>query len=187
MKLKKGTTLIELLIVIIILTILMTAFSSIYVNGIKSSREEFIQTQLQSDAQTILDRITGDIKLAQGVDANYNTFVTSENTIILKVPAIDQSQNFLYTGTDLLLDRIIYYKHNSELHRVVYANMASIRYPSNNTNRILSDKVSIFTPTYQPDMINPVTVTTTLKLSKAVGKVNKFITVVGKAKLRNNL
>lgn len=187
MKKKKGTTLIELLVVMVLIGIMVVAFGQIYASGMKTYREQLAQTRLSSEAQTILDRITTETKMAKQVEAEYNTFTTGGNTLILNLPAVDNDQNFLYTGSNLRVDRVIYYQVGSELHRLVYADSGSIRYSQNNQDTVLTKKLSTMTFTYDPEINLPGLVQTQLAFAEKVGNDQRVVEVKGKAKLRNNL
>jgi len=180
---KKGTTLIELLIAIIILGIIMTVFSSIYLIGVNSFRNEFVQSQLLSNSQVIVDRINQDVKFAQGIDETFNSYTTSNTLLIIQSPAIDTEHIFIPNG----IDRIIYYQDGEELHRVIYANPNSSRYPQNGIDQILTKNLKTLSFGFFPDQANPNKVSTTLTLSKGVGKLYRSVTITAKAKMRNKL
>lgn len=186
-KRRRGTTLIELLVAIVILSIMMVVFSSIYTNSIKTFQQELTQAQLQADSQLIVDNIINDIKSAQSVEANYDTYSSDTDSIILKVPAVDANQNFLYTGSVMVFDRIIYYKSGPAIHKIIYADTNSNRYALNGLNKTLSSNVTGLTFNYYPDNILPTAVSTTIQLTKNVGKFNRSVILTSKAKMRNNL
>jgi prepilin-type N-terminal cleavage/methylation domain-containing protein len=186
MKKKKGVTLIEILVAMILMVIMMVAFSNVYIFSMKTYGEQFVQTRLSSEAETLVDRISTDINLAQGVEGTYSTYTTSQTTIILLVPAIDASQNFIYSNGVIASDRIIYYKVGTNLHRIIYAINNSARFSQNGQDAILSKLVTGLTFTYDPDMVSPVKVTTSITVSQKAGKKTQNITVTGKSGLRNN-
>jgi len=180
-------TLVELVIGISLISILMIAFSSIYITSINNYQQELTQTKLQSDGQIILDEILNDITIASSVDASYNAYSTSSQSVILNVPALASNQNFIYSGNNLVFDRIIYYQDGVNLHKLVYANSSSSRYPQNNINKILTSKITGLNFVYNPDQNMPTDIKTTFTLVKTVGHYHGKVTMAGKSRLRNNL
>lgn len=186
---KKGTTILELLIAIIILAIMMTVFSAIYINGVTSFRNEFTTSQLQSTAQTVIDRMNQDIKSARGIESTYEGYTLSDNTLILRVPAIsnDDEEYFIYSGGILQFDIFVYYQSSNEIQRVIYANPSSKRYSKNEQVQTLTKNVIGLSFSYDPDIASPARISTTITLSRDIGKLTRQATVTATAKMRNNL
>ena len=186
---KKGTTILELLIAIIILGIMMTVFSAIYINGVTSFRNEFTTSQLQSTAQTVVDRINQDIKSARGTESTYENYTLSDNTLILRLPAIsnDDQEYFIYSGGMLQFDTYIYYLSENEIQRIIYANPSSKRYSKNEQVQTLTKNVTELVFSYDPDITSPVRISTTITLSRDIGKLTRQAQVTATAKMRNNL
>jgi prepilin-type N-terminal cleavage/methylation domain-containing protein len=184
---KKGITLIELLIVMVLMGIVMPVISSIFITGLKTFNQEFTQTELQSNAQTILDEILNDAKNAQAVEETYGTYTTGANTIILRVPTINSAQVIQYEDSSMLFDRIVYYYEVNKIHKVVFADSRSIRFGQNNTNKVLASNILALNFTYDPDVIAPTLVSTTVSNVQEVGKLTRSVSVTGKARLRNHI
>jgi len=187
LKAKKGITLIELLIAITLVGTLTIAFSNIYLNCMKQFGMEFAQTQLQTNSQTVLDRIISDIKGAISVETSYNAYTTNQRTIIMKIPSIDSSQNIIYSGDTMLTDYVIYYFQSESIHRKLIANSASSRYPSNGQDKTIMTEVENLNFTYSPAVPSTSEVTVSMTLEKHLGKFNRTITNSSKTKLRNSL
>ena len=112
MKKETGFTLIEVIITLTLITIVLGILVSIYIFNVRTFQIELWRSKLQTETQTILDKIISDTKLATEISENYNEYSTSSDTIILAVPAVDESQNFLYAGEQFKKDYIIYYSSN---------------------------------------------------------------------------
>lgn len=186
---KKGLTLIELLIVMVLMSILMPVIVSIYISGIKTFNQELTQTQLQSNAQTILDEIMNDTKNAQAVLETYNGETTNTSTIILRIPAIDASQVIQYNGTDMLFDVIIYKFEGNNIHKIVYSPIESnsVRRAQDGRDKVIASNILNLIFDYDPDPVSPTLVTTTVTNNQAVGIFVRKVTVTSKARLRNHI
>lgn len=185
---KKGLTMIELIVVMVLLSILLPVLLSIYVYGTKTFNEELSQSELQSDAQTILDSILNDIRNAQSVEASYDDqFFSNGTTIVLKVPALDQSQNIIYDGSTMQSDIIVYSFYDNSIHKRVFADADSRRATQNNIDKILASNILELNFTYEPDPLAATLVQVTLKNHKKVGNQSKSINVSSKARLRNHI
>lgn len=190
---KKGLTLIELLITITLLSILLISFSSIYISGIKTYREEFAKSQLQTEAQTILDKISTDIKASKTTEAQFTdsstglSYTLNSNTLILLLPAIDNrdsnGQNIIYSGNSMLFDRVIYQKNGNSLTKKVISAPGSARLNENNITKTLSPNNIAFT--FTPVTANANQINLTLTFSKKVGNKTLTTTVRGTANFRN--
>lgn len=184
---RKGFTIYELLISIAILGTMIIAITNIYIVGLKTFREELASSQLESNAQTILDEITTDAKNAQSAEAAYDVYTSGANSIILKIPAIDNSKNILYSGNTMLFDRIIYYYENDSIHKITIADPASIRYKENNINKTIASKVLELSFSYDPDAVSATLVTIHVTSHQEIGKLDRTISLTSKARLRNHL
>lgn len=181
-------TIIEVLIAISILGIMMLAFTSIYSVGLSRLRDELVQTQLQSEAQVLLDRISTEVTQAQGVEQVYDGVNLSASYLPLKIPAINSSQNIIYNNnSNIIYDHIVYKINGSNLTRMVVADTGSKRYGENNIEKTLSTSVTNLTFTYAPDNVSPTQINISISLSKKAGNRTRTITLQGGAKFRNNL
>jgi len=186
-KQKKGMSLIELMIAMSLLVIISIVIGSIYITGFKTYRQELAQSSIQSNAQTILDSIINDAKNAQSVEETYNTYTSGVNSVILRVPAIDSDKNILYSGSSMLFDRIIYYFEDNAIHKVTYADSSSVRFAQNGLNKTLDNNILKLEFAYDPDILSTTLLTATVSTNQQVGKINRNIALIGKARLRNHL
>ncbi|MDO8513718.1 MAG: prepilin-type N-terminal cleavage/methylation domain-containing protein [bacterium] len=92
LKKKSGFTLVEILIVIALTSILMGVMFTIYQNNNRSYIIVTAKSDLYRANLRTLDKIRGDIKKSSQLLANYDTYSTSTNSIILQMPRLDVSQ-----------------------------------------------------------------------------------------------
>lgn len=185
---KKGITLVELMIVMVLIAIILPAVSSVYIKGMQTFRTELSQSQLQSDAQTILDEILNDVKNGQSIETSYNNdqFTTGQNSIIIKIPALDSNQNILYTGTNMRFDRVIYYFEGNSIHKVVYADSGSTRYANNGIDKVLAKNVLVLSFSFEP-IDSPTLITVNVSNNTSIGQNERTVSITGQARLRNHI
>ncbi len=184
---KKGVTLIELTIVIALLGSIVIVISSVYITGFKTFREELATSRLDSNAQTIIDEITNTAKNAQSAEATYGAYVSGPSSVVLKVPALDDNKNILYTGNEMLFDRVIYFYENNKIHKITFAESNSIRYVENGIDKIIDDKILELSFSYDPDAESATLVTINVSSHQEIGKIERTISLTSKARLRNHL
>lgn len=184
---KPGISLIELIISMTLLVTISGTITSLYLVGFKTFREQLAEAQIESNAQTILDNIVNDAKNAQSVEESYGLYISDPHTVILKVPAIDNDKNILYSGETMLFDRIIYYFQNNAIHKVIFADPASARLSQSGPEKTLDNKILTLNLTYEPDMVSATLLTINIATNQQVGKVSRSISLTGKARLRNHL
>ena len=180
-------SLIELMIAMSLLVIISIVIGSIYITGFKTYRQELAQSSVQSNAQTILDSIINDAKNAQSVEETYSSYVTANDSVILKIPAIDTNKNIIYAGNSMLFDRVIYYFENDAIHKITYADPLSARFIQNGINKTLDSNILVLNFSYDPDALSATLLTATVSANQQVGKINRNISLTGKARLRNHL
>lgn len=184
---KPGFTLIEMLITMSLVTTLSAVISSLYVVGFRTFKEQMAISTVQSDGQTILDRINTDAKNGLSIEQSYLGYTSGSSTIIIRVPAIDNNNNIIYSGTNMLSDRIIYYYQDKSIHKIIYADPASSRYSKNAIDSILDKKILVLNFTYEPEVSSATLVTTTISSEIIVGNHSEKIQLTGKARLRNHI
>lgn len=187
MMVKRGLTLIELLITISLIGMILIVITSVYLTGFRTFREELASSTVQSNAQTILDAIVLDAKNGMLIEPAYDIYTTSADTIIIRVPAVNASREILYDGTDMFYDRVIYYYKNNEIHKVTFANPNSIRYKNNGKDSALDKNVLSMSFGYDPDPTTATLVRVNLSSVIKVGNRDKEITISGEARLRNHI
>ena len=191
---KRGLTLIELLITMSLIGIILVVITSVYLVGFRTFREELASSTVQSNAQTILDQIILDTKNGMLIESpldpfiiNGKTYTTGTNMIVIRLPAIDNDKQIIYSGSDMLYDRIIYYYLNNEIHKVTYAEVSSSRYKNNAADTILDRNALSLSFEYDPDETAATLVKVNLSSTISVGNRSKEINISGQARLRNHI
>ena len=184
---RRGITLIELLITMALLGIISAVITSVYVTGFKTFQEELASSTVQSSSQTILDALITDTKNGLLIEESYDTYITSENTIIIRLPAVDDDKNILYDGSTMLFDRIIYYYAGNTIHKIVFADPESSRYSKNGIDTVLDKKILALSFAYEPNASAATLITATISSEIKVGNKTRAITVTGQARLRNHI
>lgn len=99
---KKGFSILELLIVVAVTGIVATAVFSAFKFFGTTTKENYVRTQLLKDAQTSLSYMTKDIGYAIMIDqtclpnltlASGFTFANTNESICIRIPAVDSSYN----------------------------------------------------------------------------------------------
>ena len=191
---KPGITLIELLITITLMGSLLIAISSLYLIGFRTYTEELASSMVQSNAQTIMDAVILDAKNGMLIPETYHSdttgkdYTTDVNMVIIRIPAINASNQILYSGTDELYDTVIYYYSNNEIHKVTYADLPSARHSKDGLDTVLDKQILSLNFVYDP--VDPGAahlVKVTISSDIMVGNRNKEITITGEARMRNHI
>lgn len=184
---KKGFTLIELIIAIALLTTVMMAVASIFSVVIKTYHLESQRGFFQKDLNFVSDNITRDIKQSQLVQS-YAPYTLSSTTLILNLPALDSSGNFIYSGSQLQTDTVIYTQSGTGLIKILYPNQLSTRavgVTPGSATTLISDNVSNLNFSYSPNITAPRQVTFSITLSRTSGARTITLTGGDTADLRN--
>jgi len=135
---QSGLTIVELSIAITITAILATIMVSFSVDKLQQNSVQNIKYQLLTNAETGLDTIANDVRVANAADDNnrYNdpnapgaptnqlSWASNSNTVVLAVAAHDSSHNILWEDAhDYISDKnnVIYYLSGSSIYRRVLA------------------------------------------------------------------
>ena len=137
-----GTTLLEMVFAIGGLAAVMGVVLAIYALGLENYRDDAGGNQARSAAARALGYIKQDLRNANAVKTDYNTFITDDDTIVLSVPAYDA------TGVIAdVYDYIIYeIGSQSSFTRTTYPGAGSIRVSEN--KRVLVRGISELQLTY---------------------------------------
>lgn len=179
---QKAFTLVELVISMALLGVIMATVMSIFSTAIKNYTVNSQKSFMQKELNFTIDSVGKDIKQAVLVPANYDTFTTGVDTLILALPATDGSNNFIYTGETLEKDYVVYWLSGTDLKKRVYANALGTN--SNSESVILSD-VSSLAYTYTPSAPNTTQVKINLVILRVVNRVDVGISGERTANLRN--
>ncbi len=142
-KASKGSTLIELLIVIAISALIVVALLSLYSSGQRYFITQSAKADTIEDSRHPLTWITRDIREAAQVVSNYDTYSTSANCLILQIPSIDETGEII--DIDSIFDYIIYRRspeNPNRLERIIDADDASARI---DRTKLMADSVTSLT------------------------------------------
>jgi prepilin-type N-terminal cleavage/methylation domain-containing protein len=181
---KKGFTLIEMVISIGLISVLILVAASLFTASQRQYAYTAARTKMQNDLNFSMDSITNNIKLASVVPTSYSTYTRGADTLILGIPAKDSNQGFLYNGANLKLDYIVYFLQSGSLKRAYFGDSSGVDAGRSQTPQILVNNVSAFNCTYSPTDV-PQTVSCTYELQKAVRDKNILISATRSANLRN--
>lgn len=135
---ESGLTIVELAIALMITAILATIIIGFSVDKLEQSDMQSIQYQLLTNAETGLDTIGNDIRVANAADDNNRyqdpnspgapgnelSWASNSDTIILAVAAEDSNHNILWEDAhDYISDKnnVIYYVSGGSIYRRVLA------------------------------------------------------------------
>ena len=139
---ENGLSLIELLIALLLTAALTTLVVSFSVDKLEQNAMQSTQYQLLTNAETGLDRIGTDIRIASAADDNNRyqdpyapgapsnelSWASNSTTLILAIAATDSKHNILWSDAkDYVSDKndIIYYLSNGHIYRRVLADAVS--------------------------------------------------------------
>lgn len=182
----EGLTLIELIITLAIISMMIFVVTQVYVTGMVNSKVDMKKATLQTGGRSALEGITRNVKLASAVEATYDAYTSDATNLILKVPAIDSSENFIYSGGNRINDYIVYYLDGKDLHKVVSSTNATSRlYTQDGTDNILMTNVKSLSFTYNPAIPNVTMVNINATLEDTTLKDPIEITLNAGGRLRN--
>jgi prepilin-type N-terminal cleavage/methylation domain-containing protein len=179
---KKGLTIIELTIAIALLSIISAAIFSLFATATKNYTLQSQKSLMQKELNFVIDALANEIKSATGTEDEHEGSTLSENTLILKLPALDESSNFIYGPAGMEFDYIIYTLGGTQLRKVVSPHINSKRPPKDSV--VLAD-VSAFLLSYQPNQLTPKAIETTISLNRTVGKNNVRLEAKRSGYMRN--
>jgi hypothetical protein len=160
--------------------------AEVYVSGMVQSKSDMKKAQIQTAGKSTLEGITRNIKLASQVETTYGAYTGDGTHLILKVPAIDSSENFVYSGGARANDYIIYYLEQKNLHKVVSSsNVSSRLYLQNDTDDILLNNVKTLSFSYDPAIPNSSLVSINITLEDTSQKVPIEINLNASGRPRN--
>lgn len=139
---QSGLTIIELLIALVITAFLTTIVVSFSVDKLEQNSIQNTQYQLLTNAETGLDRITTDIRVASAADdnnryqdpnapgapANELSWASNSGTLILATAATDSQGNIIWSDSKDYVsakNNIIYYLNKGSIYRRVLADSVS--------------------------------------------------------------
>lgn len=171
----------ELIISIALLGIIMAAVMTLFMIGIKNYRRESQRNFMQKEINFTADDLGMQIKQATDSPATYDVYTRGPETLVLALPSINADGDFLYYGSELLKDYVIYYLQNSSIHKKIVSDPSSSRSPREST--VLND-VSSFNCLYTPPAETEI-IECTIMTSKSISGTNLNFSAVKTAGLRN--
>ena len=180
-KLRRGFTLIELIISIVLISIITSAVMTLFLVGVKNYQRESQRNFMQQEINFTADDLGSQIKQAAEAPEIYDTFTRDSQALILALPAIDNNQKYIYSGSSLIYDYIIFYLEDGALKKTVIPNAQSTRLAKDDS--VLED-VSNFNCNYSPSTDTEL-ITCVLETSQTVSKTNLNFTATKTARLRN--
>lgn len=184
-KKNQGFTLTEVLIVLMIMGMVMLVAVQVYWDGMISSGKQSSYSVLQTGAKNSLDGILSNVKASGKVAKTYEGYTTNGTNVVLAIPAVDSSSNFIYSSGTKIYDYYIYYLSGTDLHKKTRSdNPSSVRYSQNNVDTVVLSDVTSLAFAYDDATINNVRVVT-VSMSVVNTKHSLTVNVTGKGRLRN--
>lgn len=180
-----GLTIVELVISMAIIGVIFAATASIFSTAVKNYRVNFQKSVIQKELNFTLDSIANDIKSAATVNGSFCGFTTNENTLILGIPAINEDNDFIYTGDVLELDHIIYFKTGNTIKKHICANILGKKASLDGKETMLINNVSDFSIEYSPGIVGAEQIRLEMGIEKPADKTTIRITGQRTANLRN--
>jgi prepilin-type N-terminal cleavage/methylation domain-containing protein len=191
---KRGFTLIEVLISITILAVILLVLNAVYVAGIREFPRGFEKSKMQTDLNFSMDGIGMNIKDAFRSPSTYTNGATTfssgagsythQNALILELPAVNSSGDFIYSGSALQSDVIIYYLSSGNLYKRTYGNPSGRLSSETGQAKIILNNVTGFACTYTPSS-NPITISCTANIGRNIYGKNISLTGIKTSNLRN--
>jgi len=154
---------------------------TLFLVGVKNYQRESQRNFMQQEINFTADDLGSQIKQAAEAPEIYDTFTRDSQALILALPAIDNNQKYIYSGSSLIYDYIIFYLEDGALKKTVIPNAQSTRLAKDDS--VLED-VSNFNCNYSPSTDTEL-ITCVLETSQTVSKTNLNFTATKTARLRN--
>jgi len=190
----QGFTIIEIIVVIAVISLLSIVTIDLYIKSHNMFTVHNSQSQLQIVTKASLDEISDNIKKSSSVLSTYTApddtvYQTSNNTLILRIPSLDENQDVIENK----FDYIIYEIDSVNLHyleKIIYADALSIRKnTSTNINQKLDNLNFVYFDSTNAEinvaLENTDYVVTTIKSEEVVNGKTNSTEYETKSKLRN--
>lgn len=190
----RGFTLLEVLFAAGISSVVVMAVVTSFVIAQRTTMQSFWQGQVYADARTTVDNLVRDIRGAIEVESSFThsasgvTYTTGDDTIILKLPAIDASEYII--DVESTFDRIVYSMSDSDppvlLRRILPDDLSG----RPQTTEVIGDLVNGFGYTgsfsTKPDPLGAFVLHYELKAQRTTGILGDFeMPLSGSVRLRN--
>lgn len=100
-------TLTELVIAMAISVVVVMGTMAFYVIATRLTLHALQFNRIHNEASLLADTLARDIRHAGGIDTSFQSFQSSNHTLILKLPAIDSNMNIIDINNDF--DRVVYH------------------------------------------------------------------------------
>jgi len=192
-KVSAGLTLIEVIITLALLGIIMAAIASIFVLGIRVYNEQNEKAALQTQSKTLINRIKDDLLQGYRIEPGWvdpdtlDEHLSSENKIIIAVPSIDESNDWIYEDNLPLLDYFIYWQEEDMIFGLIFAENSTHPSRTSKKSRVIAHNANILKFTYDQDASSGLSKQVDIELTLNKQIRNKTIKSNGKlsVKLRN--
>jgi prepilin-type N-terminal cleavage/methylation domain-containing protein len=126
---KKGFTLMELMIAILILALVVSLSIEVFISVNYDYQKIAMYLNFYIKGRHALDVISKDCRTAIRIMDSYSGYTTSDTCLVLKVPSIDSMKNIININKNF--DYIIYRSHNGDLWKIVIPGPGSSRAAQN--------------------------------------------------------
>ena len=126
--LNKGFTLVEIQVASAIVLMVLSAVFAMYLFSWRSFTIGNTLLDVYSNSRNASGWLTRDIRCAAQVIPSYSSYATTDNSIVLMVPSIDENNEIISP----CYDYIIYNLQGTDLHRIVDKDVLSSRVAGDN-------------------------------------------------------
>lgn len=100
---------------------------ALFAIGIKNYQRESQRNFMQKEINFMADNLGNQIKQAADSPDSYGLYTRSSDVLILALPAINEDEDFIYSGGDIIYDYVVYYLQNGSLYKKIIADDQSYR------------------------------------------------------------
>lgn len=125
---RRAFSLVEVTIAMAISLLATSAVFSVFTASSKMAVQSFMRNKTAMDARLVIDKLTSDARMASSIEASYGKYKADANTLILKIPSID-NEGFA-VDPDTKFDYVVYHqegKNPVRFVRTVVADASSSR------------------------------------------------------------
>lgn len=177
---QRGFTLTEMLLVIVLVGVAGSVVVDLFIGQNRIYKLETAELNITNDARTALDDIDNYVRPATRVLADYDTYTTDAETLVLQIQSVNGANQLVAAA----FDHVVFYLDGTNLYREVFPHASSARVA---TVKKLASNVTGLVFSYNNANFTLVTeVTTDLTLEEEAGMHNKSITISSESTLRNH-
>ena len=162
----------------------------VYILGMTQSKSDMAKALIQIEGKSVMEGIVNNIKLTSSIEPIHSGKTSGADVVILKIPAIDDDENFIYNppgSSTRDYDYITYYLENKNFHKAVEStNISSRLYLSNGIDDILLTNVKSLSLLYNPAMPDASKVSINLVIENTKYKKPIEVPLRGQGTIRND-